>query len=160
GDHDSEVRAQAVRMLGDMYGHFEEVLGSAVKDAEPRVRYFAALALSRKYLKIQRGDKVPARDAVLEMLRENADEDPYLRYAGVMALTRLIPHQDVDASNESTPVRLAITLALRGSDLNEEQETALMKRVYDVEPRVAVEAIRAIHDLPPTPERLKLYSTV
>jgi quinoprotein glucose dehydrogenase len=166
-DHDSEVRAQAVRMLGDRaFNPFH--IAPLLRDAEPRVRYFAALALARA---LRLGDEFNARTLdtkslkelrapVLDMLRETGDEDPYLRHAAVAALAHLRPEELGDVAAEPVAVRLAVTLALRHAELSEPVVTELVRRVYDVEPRIGLEAIRAIHDLPPTPERAKLYGTV
>jgi quinoprotein glucose dehydrogenase len=165
GDHDSEIRAQSVRVIGDLGGDFGSIV-PALKDAEPRVRFFAALALARSMevrpVRANTRDPVPhMRAAVIDMLRDNDDQDPYLRHAGVAALALLRPEELGDVSEQSFAVRLAVTLALRRVDLsNEHVVTELVRRVYDVEPRVGLEAIRAIHDLPATPERVKLYGTV
>src|SRR5262249_42512604 len=45
-DHDSEVRAQAMRVLGDASADISFIV-PYLKDAEPRVRCIAALAIAR-----------------------------------------------------------------------------------------------------------------
>src|SRR5205807_1017185 len=79
-DKDAEVRAQAVKVLGDGHvGSAERKLSAALKDPEPRVRFFAALAVGKL-------GKPEALPAVLDMVRANGDSDAYLRHAGIMAL--------------------------------------------------------------------------
>ncbi|MEY2713865.1 MAG: Quinoprotein glucose dehydrogenase precursor, partial [Planctomycetota bacterium] len=79
-DRDAELRAQAARMLGEArHAPAAEKLGELCADDSSRVRAFAALALG----------KLAARDqqpAIISMLAENADRDPFLRHAGVQAL--------------------------------------------------------------------------
>src|SRR5262249_26394638 len=79
-DNEAEVRAQAAKVLGD--GKFDgavDKLIAALKDEQPRVRFFAAIALGKI------GDKRAFAPA-LAFLRRNDDADVYLRHAGVMAL--------------------------------------------------------------------------
>src|SRR4030095_896912 len=54
-------------------------LTAALRDAAPRVRFFAAQSLA----KVGSPESGPA---IIAMLRENADQDEYLRHAGVLAL--------------------------------------------------------------------------
>src|SRR5262249_48709714 len=79
------------------------------------------------------------------MLRENADKDPYLRHAGVMALTGLADLQQLSelAKDAAPAVRLAALLAWRrlGSE-------AVAQFLNDKEPRLVLEAARAINDVP------------
>jgi quinoprotein glucose dehydrogenase len=138
-DADPEVRAQAAKVLGEA-----EVLSAAgklaelLKDPEPRVRFFAALAYGR----MGRSGRVAP---VLDMLRENADLDPYLRHAGVMALARLPFTKDVIAAagDTSPAVRMGVLLALRRR--GDRETTQFLK---DPEPRLVEEAARAIYDVP------------
>src|SRR5207249_10642184 len=106
-DGDREVRAQSAKVLGELrfpgaYG----ALTALLQDRDARVRFFGALSLG----KLRRSEAVPA---ILGLLRENADKDPYLRHAGVMALTWI---GDLDAlmaaAREQSPaVRMGVLLA-------------------------------------------------
>jgi quinoprotein glucose dehydrogenase len=150
GDHDSEVRAQSIRMLGDLAAP-PALLTPSLKDSEPRVRLFAALSLGRSLrLKPDQlekpNDLSPVRADVLEMIRENADADAYLRHAGVVALAECHPETIDNAASESAPVRLAIVLALRRNIDKPNNARLLAKCLADPEPRIAVEAVRALHD--------------
>src|SRR5256886_6446851 len=108
-DSDAEVRAQAAKVLGDRrYVNAYDGLIKLLSDASPRTRFFAAMSLG----KLGRREALPA---IYAMLRENADQDPYLRHAGVMALTWI---GDTDAllaaaKASSSAVRLAALLAMR-----------------------------------------------
>jgi quinoprotein glucose dehydrogenase len=138
-DGDSEVRAQAAKVLGE--GKVAEAGATFItllKDPAPRVRFFAAQGLARV------GDKndVPA---VLEMLRDNADKDGYLRHAGVMALVGS-GAKDVwikAADDPSSAVRMGVLLAMRRT---EDPDAA--RFLNDADPRIVVEAARAINDAP------------
>ena len=57
---------------------FDTLIGR-LSDDSPRVRFFAAMALG----KLGRSEAV---GPLLELLRDNADKDPYLRHAAVMGL--------------------------------------------------------------------------
>jgi quinoprotein glucose dehydrogenase len=139
GDGDAEVRAQAAKILGDRrfpgaYDGLMKLLG----DASPRVRFFAAMGLG----KLGRREALPA---IFAMLRENADKDPYLRHAGVMALTGI---NDMDAlvtaaKDNSSAVRMGALLAMRRL---RRAEIALFLK--DADPALVLEAARAINDEP------------
>jgi quinoprotein glucose dehydrogenase len=138
-DRDAEVRAQAAKVLGegrvaDAYDRLLPLLA----DAEPRVRFFAALAVGR----LKRREAVPA---VVQMLRENADRDAYLRHAGVMALTWIDDEEALRraAEDASAAVRLAALLAWRRLEKPE-----VARFLNDADPRLVLEAARAINDVP------------
>ncbi|MFU8892662.1 MAG: c-type cytochrome [Luteolibacter sp.] len=82
-DADAEIRAQTWRVLGEspMDGNALPI-DQALADKSPRVRYFAAFAAA----------KLNGRrhfEAVCQMIRENKDEDVFLRHAGAVALAAL-----------------------------------------------------------------------
>ncbi len=138
-ENDAEIRAQAAKVLGNLrtvlaYDRFVAML----KDESPRVRFFAAMGLG----------KIGKRDAigpVVEFLRANANEDRMLQHAGIMALTWL---EDVDAilklrTDPSPAVRMAALVALR--KLQRPEAAAFLA---DADPKVVLEAARAIYDTP------------
>jgi quinoprotein glucose dehydrogenase len=161
-DKDPEVRAQAVKVLGDARAGSVEVIARIVRDENPRVRYHAAQSLAKF-------GRIETLGAVVEMLRANNNQDIYLRHAGVMALTGILRHANIDPAtlqtnattspeavrafreftavmhDKSDAVRLAALLALRqiGS-------TAVADYLQDGNPLLVAEAARAINDLPIT----------
>ncbi len=136
-DPEAEIRALAAKALGDVRSaDAPELLIKVLKDPQPRVRAQAALALGR--LGCGR-----AAGALLELLRENGDRDVFLRHAGVSGLAGA---GDIEAlvnarKDPSASVRRAAVLALRRLA---RPELALF---LDDAP-VALEAARAIHDMP------------
>src|SRR5205085_9152001 len=79
-DRDSEIREQASKVhVETRHPRATEGLVLLLKDTNPRVRFFAALSLGK--MAVRRGWQ-----PIVEMIRENADRDLYLRHAGVMAL--------------------------------------------------------------------------
>ncbi len=138
-DADAEVRAQTAKVLGEA-GVVQAAgkLAELLKDADARVRFFAAQAYSR----MGRSGRIAP---ILEMLRENADHDPYLRHAGVMALARLPIENDLvaAASDESPAVRLGVLLALR-----RQASSKVARFLDDSDRRLVDEAARAINDVP------------
>jgi quinoprotein glucose dehydrogenase len=146
-DADAEVRAQAARVTGAASnGELTELL-PLLKDGEPHVRFLAAQAVAAALGKQDPG-RLGGADAtwkaVVALLRENADADPYLRHAGVMALSRFpVPALARTAQDESAAVRLAGLLALRRRGSPE-----VAHFLADADPRLVVEAARAIHDEP------------
>jgi quinoprotein glucose dehydrogenase len=138
-DGDAEVRAQATKLAGE-HRLLECYRGlvDRLKDDSPRVRFQAALALGKL-------GKVDALAPVCEMLKANADADPYLRHAGVMALTWIGSREDlrVTAKDASPALRLATLLAMRRLGMPE-----VGWFLDDAEPRLMLEAARAINDTP------------
>jgi quinoprotein glucose dehydrogenase len=146
-DKDDEIRAQAFKGLAGTGGCTTGGLEAAatagrrgLEDKAPRVRYFAAQLAAR----LRNPALLPD---VAAMLRDNADRDPYLRHAGVvamMAITDLNPAALKPAVNDASPsVRLAALLAMRRL-----QHPEIAQFLNDKEPRLQAEAARAIYDVP------------
>lgn len=137
-DRDPEVRAQVARVLGD--DHFAKAATALVpllRDEQPRVRYFTALALGKLKYK-------PAINDLFMLVKENNDEDRFLRHAGVAALTWI---GDADAVNarakDPVPaVRLAVLLVQRRW-----HDRRIAQFLDDSDLDIVTEAARAIHDL-------------
>ncbi len=138
-DADAEVRAQAAKTLGGLrtalaYDRFVALL----KDQSPRVRFFAAMGLG----------KIGKRDAigpVVEFLRANNNEDRMLQHAGIMALTWIEDVESiVKAGKDASPaVRMAALVALR--KLKRPEVASFLN---DADPKLVLEAARAIYDEP------------
>lgn len=139
GDADPEIRAQAAKTLGSLrtvlaYDRFLALL----KDPSPRVRFFAAMGIGR----------IGKRDAVapvVDFLRTNNNEDRMLQHAGIMALTGI---EDMDglaaaAKDASPAVRMAVLVALRKLKRPE-----VSRFLADPDPKLVLEAARAIYDTP------------
>jgi quinoprotein glucose dehydrogenase len=139
GDKDAEVRAQTAKVMGDArLARAVDELIQALADPSLRVRFFAAEALG----------KLGSKEAVaplLAMLRENADNDPFLRHAGVMGLVGTAdPTTLLEAARSSSrSVRMAALLALRRLQL-----PAVAAFLHDSDPLIVLEAARAINDVP------------
>ncbi|RYD72682.1 MAG: heme-binding protein, partial [Verrucomicrobiaceae bacterium] len=138
-DKDEEVRAQAAKVLGD--GRVDQAysaLVAAVKDPSPRVRFYATQALAEF-------GKREAVEPVLAMLRENNDQDAYLRHAGVMVLAAAKDQAALQAAakDQSPAIRMASLLAMRqlGSP-------SIAEFLQDKDPALVLEAARAINDAP------------
>ncbi len=139
GDSDAEIRAQTARVLGEgralpAAASLRRLLG----DPSLRVRFFAALAAG----KLGRREDVPW---VMAMIRENADRDPTLRHAGVMALVgiRDVPPLLAAARDPSPAARRASLLALRRLGHAE-----VVRFLEDLDPSIVREASLAINDAP------------
>lgn len=143
-DPDREVRSQAARLAGDvkLTAAFDKLV-ILLKDPEPRVRFFAALSLGKL-------GKPEAAASILDLLRKEGDKDPYLRHAVVMTLLRLNPQEVLRsaASDESPAVRMAVLLVYRRL-----HDAAIAAFLNDRDPRLVLEAARAINDAP-IPEAL------
>lgn len=138
-DADAEIRAQATKILGDrQFDCAYEPLIAMLNDPSPRVQYFAAQGLG----KFGRRDAIPA---IVNRLAQNADEDLALRHACIMGLAGSAKDKTLVelAKHESPSVRIAAVVALRRH--NSAEVAAFLN---DTEPKVVVEAARAIHDLP------------
>jgi quinoprotein glucose dehydrogenase len=139
-DKDAEVQAQAAKVLGDAREKlaFDKLVALTKPEAAPRVRFFAAYGTG----KIGGAAAVPA---LLELLRTNADADPYLRHAAVMGLvyTGDAAKLFAAAKDVSPAVRMGVLLALRRFGNPE-----VSRFMTDAEPRIVEEAARAINDEP------------
>ena len=151
-DEDSEVRAQAARVLGD--AHYEPAANAVAKllaDDTPRVRFFAALASGTLASGALRSRD--AGDPVISMLRENDGKDRYLTHAGVVALEKIGDREFVQqwAGDRSAAVRMAVLLVQRRWS-----DPRIAQFLDDARLEIVTEAARAINDLPLTTGRDKL----
>ncbi len=140
-DSDAEICAQAAKVLGDagVVAAVDKLI-ALLGDDSPRVQFFAAQSLGRL--------GTPAAIApLLALLERNADADPVLRHAAVMGLAgagRASMEALLSQANHASPAaRLGVLLALRRLGSSE-----VARFLNDTDPRVVVEAARAIHDVP------------
>ncbi len=139
GDSDPEVRAQILKVIGDLrIPSASEIVIDGLKAKEPRVRFFAAQTVG----KLRDKQALPS---VLEMLKANSDADPYLRHAGVMALANLGDKTAIRnaAADSAKEVRLAALLAMRRLQMPEAADF-----LNDADGKIVLEAARAIYDEP------------
>ena len=138
-DADEEVRAQAAKVLGEAryIGGYESLIG-LLKDTQPRVQFFAAQALG----KIGNKAAVPA---ILDLLARNADKDAFIRHVCFTALAAIDDKPAVlaAANSENASVRLGVLETLRRWESPE-----VARFLYDIEPKIVLEAARAIDDVP------------
>lgn len=172
-DGDEIVRGQIVKVLGDRRViDAAPVLLKLLKDDSSRIRFFAALALGKIAaaepnvpIGARRGDTVfPINSSLvpiprapselrrgtinlglLDLLRNNADADPYLRHATVMALTWIgdLEFLQSFASDRSAAVRRGVLLVQRRT-----ADPRIEQFLNDEDWTVATEAARAINDVP------------
>jgi quinoprotein glucose dehydrogenase len=141
-DKDTEVRAQAAHILGDH--KVSSVTGkfiSLLQDPENRVRFFAAMGLSKLR------DKT-AFEPLCALLRENDDKDPILRHGGVMGLIGCGTAEQLVAKvhDPSVALRGDVVVALRRLD-----SPLVAEFLADPDESVVFDAARAIHDVPIEP---------
>lgn len=148
-DPDPEIRANTLKVIADCKARAltqKSALDPLLKDPEPRVRFFAALAVGQTGAK----ESLPA---LLLLIKENADKDQYLRHAAVMALSQT---NDKDLlgrtmSDESVSVRLATLLAMART--NDPRITHFLE---DKSPDLVAEAAWAITHSTQNPPRADL----
>jgi quinoprotein glucose dehydrogenase len=139
GDGDVEVRAQALRVLGEgKLTSAREAVLAALKDDSLRVRSLAALALAQ----------IPDPSAVAPLatlLRQNNDADPWLRHAGIMGLLACADEKALAnlATDLSPAVRRAVVVVMRRN-----QSMNISRFLDDAEESIVTEAARAINDAP------------
>ncbi len=138
-DRDSEVRAQALKILGEarVAGDAAAFI-AALKDENNRVKFFAAMGLG----KLKHAAATPA---LFDALRANNNADAYLRHALVLGLVGSASPQTLVAtvSDASPAVRLGAVLALRRL-----KSAEIAKFLADSDPYLAREAAIAINDAP------------
>lgn len=137
-DRDTEVRAQAVKMLGELTlsAQAAQAAMALLEDSSSRVRSFAAIALGS--LKVE-----SAAPALLRALSENNNEDTALRHALSIGLAGCGSEELLAAASRSpsAAARLGAVVALR-----RKTSPALERFLSDSDPLVVAEAVRAIHD--------------
>jgi quinoprotein glucose dehydrogenase len=154
---DELIRCQALKVLSEMprrrrgiasIGAFHEWIWKDTLDPDPRVKFYAAMALAK-----HGGSK--ALPLLVQMLSDNNDKDAYLRHACVMGLIGVIQNSPADfdallkaASHPNSGVRLGVLLALRRMGKPE-----VAKFLDDTDPKLATEAGLAIYEAP-IPEAL------
>ncbi len=137
-DKNSEVRAQAAKILGDSPegGKFGSALIGLLADKDARVRMRAAISIGKL--------EVPgALDALRKMAVENGDVDVFLRHGVVVGLAGSATSEDLIKSKDdsSRAVRVAAVLALR-----RKLDPGITEFLSDKDDSVAAEAARGIHD--------------
>jgi quinoprotein glucose dehydrogenase len=142
-DSDEIIRAAAAGSVGErgIVAGIDRLV-QLMSDDSSRVRFHAAIALSSMKL----GAKADAvRSAAVAMLAENDDADPILRHGAVMAMVGAADAGKLAAlkAHPSTSVRRAVVVALRRLKAAE-----VVDFLADPDPKVVVEAARAIHDEP------------
>ncbi|MCG2460788.1 HEAT repeat domain-containing protein [Flavobacteriaceae bacterium F89] len=136
-DVDPEIIAQAERVIGDVkYDQAGTQLIPLLENNNARVQFFAAQALGRIKFK-------EAVTPLLTMLEKNNGKDLYLRYAGVLALSRIGEVDPIIAltENPNKTLRLAAVLVLRKLG-----NPNVAKFLNDEDEYIVTEAARAIND--------------
>ncbi len=136
---EAELRAQVAKVAGEAGADW--LAGDLVgwlRDESPRVRFFAAQSLGKL------GER-SAVEPLFAVLRENADQDVFLRHAAVLALSRIGDVEAVaaKAGDPDRAVRMAVLLVLRRA-----ADARVAGFLSDADPLLVVEAARAIHDVP------------
>jgi quinoprotein glucose dehydrogenase len=94
-----------------------------------------------------RGGEIDSKsvlNAILVLLRDNADRDPYLRHAGMLALNSVADADSLGklVRDEDRSVRLAALLAMR-----QRCDVRIAEFLHDADLALVTEAARAINDL-------------
>lgn len=137
-DEDSEIRAQAARMLADTRRQQAgEALLPLLEDPSNRVKAFAAIGVGKCRL-------ATGFSKLIDLLALNDNQDVFLRHACVQGLWYLndIEKTLKQAKHESSAVRLGLLLTLR--KLGDPRAKYFLN---DPEASIRAEAIRAVHDL-------------
>ena len=138
-DADAEVRAQAIKSLGDAGDTSSaDALIAALKDPAPRVKFFAAQSLGKL-------NHAAAAPALIAALRANNDQDEYLRHALVLGLVggHNVTALTAAMASDSRAVRLGLVLTFRRL-----QNPTIAKFLNDTDPYIVREAALAINDAP------------
>lgn len=138
-DPEPEIRGQAAKVIGE--AHARSIAKQVIKlldDPSERVQFLATNALG------QLGD-AGAAESIAGLIDRNANRDPFLRHAGVLALTRLGNESVLRAMSKSSspPLRLAAVLVRR-----RQRSADLARFLDDNDPKIVGEAMRAIYDEP------------
>ena len=156
-DQDAEIVGAACGIVSDCGFSQNSVITRLLAHDNLRVRYRAAMALS----KIGTGNDV---DAIVKMLIDNADSDPIVRHGGIMALNGIYLRNAADGAkrvanlvtNGSSSVRVALCVAMRKLLLSNDPQSAegkpqaaeiVGRLLEDRELKIVLEAARVVHDV-------------
>ncbi|MDF2188531.1 HEAT repeat domain-containing protein [Paraflavitalea sp. CAU 1676] len=136
-DKDPEIRAQAAKWLGDI--KFKDAgaqLEPLLKDPTSRARFFAAEALGRI-------GYTPAVNGLIDLVRQNNDEDVYIRHSASLALARIGNAGPLVqlSKDPSRAVRIAAVVALRRME-----NPGIKAFLQDEDEFIVTEAARGIND--------------
>lgn len=163
-DENAEFRAQVAKAIGETRSPCEDTLLGLLRDDHLRVRYHAAMALGQV-------GNLSALPEIANLLAENNNLDPIVRHGGIMAIRGIIGREpnlirrgdQVEklrflTSHGSPAVRLATVVAIRKllnspgkpEQTNNDGDATMVlgEALRDQDPVVALEAARAIYDLP------------
>jgi quinoprotein glucose dehydrogenase len=155
-DKDAAIRLQVARTLQrtvNTSAPVEKALFLLLKDDDLAIRAAAASAYGRHSLpevEIRRpGSESSRYTPLFDLLKSNADKDVYVRQAAVQGLVLATSNpcdlleawKGVRKDFDTPAVRLGLVLALRRMECRK-----LGEFLSDVEPKIVVEAARAIHD--------------
>lgn len=136
-DQDQEIIAQAAKMLGDLrYGSASEALLPLLQHPSLRVQMLTTEALGRMAAS-------SAFEPIVAQVRQNNDQDLWLRHAGMVALSRLGNSEALVALNQdpSFAVRTTAVVALRRM-----KAPGVAAFLNDTDEYIVTEAARAIND--------------
>tara|TARA_R110000850_G_scaffold248127_7_gene373052 strand:+ start:504 stop:3950 length:3447 start_codon:yes stop_codon:yes gene_type:complete len=137
-DADSQVRAQAAKVLSDSRSETAgEALFGALDDQSARVKSFAAIGVGKC-------NYPTALPKLIEILEANNNRDVFLRHACIQGLWGLNQREKMlkQLNHDSPAVRLGILLTLRKLE-----DPRVKYFLHDDSKLVRDEAIRAINDL-------------
>ena len=168
-DDDDQVVIAATRVYAEpLIGIYSEKLAPLLKHSNPRVRFAATLAIANAG-----GGGL----AFVDMLVENNNQDPMLRHAATLRIAHFLKADaeknfvkpwvktlfDKLTQHDSAAVRIATCVALRKAIENHSEyfydskadrvminfaQEQLAKFLNDSDPKIVLEAARAIHDVP------------
>ncbi len=144
-DAKPRIRAQAAKVAGDLrVADSVPALIECLRDENARVRFHAAIALGKL-------GNASALEALVAMIDQNQDRDPFLRHAATLGLSGLRGAEALARLQgpRSVPVRVAAVVALRRL-----RSPLLAQFLNDPAPRVRREAAIAIHDDESVPQAL------
>ena len=171
-DPDTEIRAQSAKVMRGI-AHKEVTglseirvpdegilrLAEMLSDPESRVRFQAAQSLGSSILAMKPTEEETilnrkVHDALIKLLEENADKDPYLRVAASRALRYYTTNEDVFHASPSVRLGALLTRRFVNDGRPISGKIALRVQVVDsiapflndADPRIVTEAARVIHD--------------
>ncbi|MBK7404507.1 MAG: HEAT repeat domain-containing protein [Phycisphaerales bacterium] len=132
-----QLRIQVIRTLGDLRRGSAARFLEALKDPSLAVRAEGAIALGKL-------DSAEAVGPLLDALEVNDDNDVYLRSAIAYALAQIAEPDAMIAAcaGRGPSARLGVVIALRRLE-----QIGVVGFLADPDPRVAIEAARAVYDL-------------
>jgi quinoprotein glucose dehydrogenase len=149
-DKDEYVVARACEVLAEGKGEF------SIDRLNALLQHPSAIVKAQAMLAVNKRKATDSLTHVAKILVDNADQDPVIRHAGIMAFAGALPANATEwMKHPNESVRVAVAVGLRKA-----KNPRIADMLKDESVRVVREAARAIYDVPELQSELERLATL